>query len=109
MWCVSLAWVVIACVEGYGGYINDILSWKAFIPLSRLTYCTYLVHPMIIYLFYAGSADTYLNFTLMAAIMVFTATVTLSTLVALFVSISIEIPSSTIVKLIMTKSQSSSP
>jgi len=109
MWCVSLAWVVIACVEGYGGYINDILSWKAFIPLSRLTYCTYLVHPMIIYLFYAGSADAYLNFTLMAAIMVFTATVTLSTLVALFVSISIEIPSSTIVKLIMTKSQSSSP
>ena len=31
------------------GFINTILSWKAFIPLSRLTYCAYLVHPIVIY------------------------------------------------------------
>ena len=31
------------------GYVNTVLSWKGFIPLSRLTYCAYLVHPPIIY------------------------------------------------------------
>ena len=30
------------------GYVNTLLSWKAFIPLGRLTYCAYLIHPMII-------------------------------------------------------------
>jgi len=108
MWCVSLAWVVIACVEGFGGYVDDILSWKGFIPLSRLTYCTYLVHPMVIYLYYAGSSDLYLNYSIMALIMTFLATVTLSSLVATIVSISIEIPSSTLVKLLMSSKPNTS-
>ncbi|GBM27824.1 hypothetical protein AVEN_172714-1, partial [Araneus ventricosus] len=27
--------------------VNSLLSWKVWIPLSRLTYCAYLVHPII--------------------------------------------------------------
>ncbi|XP_043199332.1 nose resistant to fluoxetine protein 6-like [Amphibalanus amphitrite] len=42
-WSVCLAWVVFACVTGYGGVVNSILSWKALIPLSRITYTSYLV------------------------------------------------------------------
>ncbi|KAF0292105.1 Nose resistant to fluoxetine protein 6 [Amphibalanus amphitrite] len=42
-WSVCLAWVVFACVTGYGGVVNSILSWKALIPFSRLTYTSYLV------------------------------------------------------------------
>merc|ERR1712135_224565 len=61
MWCVGLAWVTIACVGGYGGYVNDILSWKGFIPLSRLTYCTYLVHPMVLMMVYS-SQETFFNY-----------------------------------------------
>jgi len=34
------------------GFINTILSWKGFIPLSRLTYCAYLIHPIVMYYFY---------------------------------------------------------
>jgi hypothetical protein len=30
------------------GPINAFLSWKAFMPLSRLTFCAYLIHPVII-------------------------------------------------------------
>lgn len=29
------------------GYINKVLSFRALQPLSRLTYCAYLLHPMI--------------------------------------------------------------
>ena len=28
------------------GIVNTILSWNGFIPLSRLTYAAYLVHPI---------------------------------------------------------------
>ena len=43
VWAAALGWVVFACHTGYGGVINRFLSWKAFIPLSRLSYCGYLL------------------------------------------------------------------
>ncbi|XP_045505733.1 nose resistant to fluoxetine protein 6-like [Colias croceus] len=46
-WGVALAWVSIACCCGYGGLANSLLSYNGFLPLSRLTYCAYLVHPTI--------------------------------------------------------------
>ena len=46
-WALAVSWIVIACVTGYGGPVNKILSSKFFAPLSRLTYCAYLVHPLI--------------------------------------------------------------
>ena len=29
------------------GWINELLSWRGFIPVSRLTYCAYLIHPVV--------------------------------------------------------------
>jgi len=34
------------------GPVNTLLSWSAIIPLSRLTYCAYLVHPIVMYTYY---------------------------------------------------------
>ena len=39
----------------YTGYIDKFLSWRAFIPLSRLTYGVYLIHPIILFLYYASA------------------------------------------------------
>ncbi|XP_050389477.1 nose resistant to fluoxetine protein 6 isoform X2 [Patella vulgata] len=52
VWGACVCWVIVACVGGYGGPVNVILSWKALIPLSRLTYCAYLIHPIIMYAVY---------------------------------------------------------
>ncbi|CAI9744334.1 resistant to fluoxetine 6-like [Octopus vulgaris] len=52
VWGVCLGWVVLACCTNNGGFVNTLLSWKALIPLSRLTYCAYLVHPIILFYFY---------------------------------------------------------
>ncbi|XP_014662242.1 PREDICTED: nose resistant to fluoxetine protein 6-like, partial [Priapulus caudatus] len=51
-WSLGLGWVIFICIIGQGGFVNTLLSWKALIPLSRLTYCAYLVHPVIIMTFY---------------------------------------------------------
>ena len=34
------------------GPVNTLLSWKALVPLSRLTYCAYLIHILILYYFF---------------------------------------------------------
>ena len=39
----------------YTGYIDEFLSWRAFIPLSRLTYGVYLIHAIILFWYYASA------------------------------------------------------
>ncbi|XP_065065008.1 nose resistant to fluoxetine protein 6-like [Rhopilema esculentum] len=51
-WSVALSWVIFACHTGVGGLVNSILSWRAFIPLSRLTFGAYLLHPLVMIIFY---------------------------------------------------------
>ncbi|KAL3861391.1 hypothetical protein ACJMK2_007426, partial [Sinanodonta woodiana] len=46
-WSLCVAWVVYACDSGFGGFVNSILSWHGFIPLSRLTFMVYLLNPII--------------------------------------------------------------
>ena len=43
-WSIAVGWLIFSCVHGYGGPVNKFLSWRAFTPLSRLTYVVYLVH-----------------------------------------------------------------
>ncbi|GFR00070.1 nose resistant to fluoxetine protein 6 [Trichonephila clavata] len=51
VWALGIAWLIISCHAGYGGVINNILSWHGFIPLSRLSYLAYLIHPLLMYLY----------------------------------------------------------
>ena len=48
-WGLSVSWVIYACIADVfpGNLIRKALSWSAFIPLSRLTYCAYLFHPIV--------------------------------------------------------------
>ena len=42
MW--GLSWLVFACCRGLGGIVNDFLTWPGWIPISKLSFMTYLVH-----------------------------------------------------------------
>ncbi|KAL3870249.1 hypothetical protein ACJMK2_038326 [Sinanodonta woodiana] len=57
-WSLALAWVIFACATGNGGFINTLLSWNVFVPLGRLTYCAYLIHPVVMYLYYGSLRNT---------------------------------------------------
>lgn len=48
-WGCVICWIVFACATGNGGWIDEVLSWKPFIPLGRLSYCAYLIHPLLMY------------------------------------------------------------
>jgi len=56
-WTLALAWVTLASSAGYGGPVDWILSLPPLRPLSRLTYCAYLIHPLIIWFNYRNMED----------------------------------------------------
>ena len=66
VWAVGLALMVFACHNGYGWVINSFLSMKFWIPLSRLTYTAYLIHPIILTVIFSSLRDpfTYTEYTL---------------------------------------------
>ncbi|CAK9821800.1 Nose resistant to fluoxetine protein 6 [Anthophora retusa] len=46
-WAISVSFIVIQCCTGSARMIDSLLSLRLMYPLSRLTYCAYLVHPLI--------------------------------------------------------------
>lgn len=47
-WGLGLMWLTVACVTNNAGIIGQFLSLPAWVPLSRLTYCVYLMNPFLI-------------------------------------------------------------
>ncbi|KAH8387828.1 hypothetical protein KR093_009722 [Drosophila rubida] len=98
-WALSLAWITIACSTGYGGYINSLLSAPCLYPFSRVTYCAYLVHPIVIRSMALNSdAPLHLGGDLMV-VMFFGLTVA-SYFLAFVVSMSFEAPVVTMLKIL---------
>lgn len=61
-WAVMIGWIILTCCTGYGGVVNSVLSWRGFLPLSRLSYTAYLVHFTVLAEFYATRPDsTYID------------------------------------------------
>lgn len=46
-WSYATSWVLLACILGYAGPIRSILASTALVPLSRLTYCAYLMNGLV--------------------------------------------------------------
>ncbi|XP_066295640.1 nose resistant to fluoxetine protein 6-like [Branchiostoma lanceolatum] len=102
VWAITLAWVVLACFHGYGGVVDTILSWDAWVPLSRLTYCAYLVHIPVMYAVYL-SRDVLIHYSTFTMIYFFLGHVTLSYGVAFLVSLVVEAPLMGLEKIIFKK------
>lgn len=44
IWCLAVSWIIIACQRNIGGIVQKFLSLSIWLPISRLSYCIYLVH-----------------------------------------------------------------
>jgi len=111
-WTVAVGWIIFACVNGYAGYdfnkyiiiyrwiivifstgfVNTILSWEGFTPLSRLTYVTYLVNVDYVKVFYIGLSRTFFYYSKVNLVMTYFAVLVVSFVLAFFLSIAIEMP-----------------
>ncbi|KAK6735747.1 hypothetical protein RB195_018779 [Necator americanus] len=50
-YAVTLGWIAFACSTGNGGPVATFLSWKFFMPLSKITFCAYLLHPIMLQIY----------------------------------------------------------
>ncbi|XP_065299086.1 nose resistant to fluoxetine protein 6-like isoform X3 [Dermacentor albipictus] len=44
LWSIFVTWMTLACFSGRAGFVGKFLSWKAFVPLSKLSFGVYLIH-----------------------------------------------------------------
>jgi len=106
-WSVSVAWVIFACVNGYGGPVNALLSWSAIIPLSRLTYMTYLIHPMVLTWFYQSRRDL-IHFTHSQMVWYFLGNLCVTYGMAIIASLAFEAPMMGLEKVVFHNAKTSS-
>ncbi|XP_028967097.1 nose resistant to fluoxetine protein 6-like [Galendromus occidentalis] len=48
-WALGLTWIVVACASGQAKPLECLLSWRAWIPLSRLSLSAFLLSPLVVY------------------------------------------------------------
>ncbi|XP_011054574.1 PREDICTED: nose resistant to fluoxetine protein 6-like isoform X1 [Acromyrmex echinatior] len=101
-WALGLAWIVIACSTGYGGYVNKILSWPLLYPFSRVTYCSYLIHPLVIRLT-AMNLDSPFHLGKDIMMITFLGQLSLSYALSFIVSIAFEAPVVSMLKIVSPK------
>ncbi|KAJ8921442.1 hypothetical protein NQ315_003060 [Exocentrus adspersus] len=112
LWGVGIAWVLIACCTGNARLLEQFLSFRGFVPLSRLTYSVYLLNPLVANMLYLGSQaplqSSATGFTLVSF-----GVALLSFLMAYIFSVTIEFPFASLTKMILqngtTKNSTSQP
>ncbi|CAL1281413.1 unnamed protein product, partial [Larinioides sclopetarius] len=94
----GVAWMTFCCIAGYGGFINTFLSWKAWMPLGRLAFLTYLIQP-VFQMSYMANFKTTQEFTHLHFAMQYFGFLCISMLLAFVANLLVESPFLTLEKL----------
>ncbi|XP_023338416.1 nose resistant to fluoxetine protein 6 isoform X2 [Eurytemora carolleeae] len=101
-WSGALAWVIFSCAKGYGGVVNDLLSWSLFAPLARITFCTYLIHTNLLGMFTSSVLLSFpFDFSFWVSVWHFLGSLSISLTVGFFLSMFFESPSVRLEKLLI--------
>ena len=101
-WSIVLSWVTFACCKGHGGIVNDFLSWSFWLPISKISFMTYLFHMSINWYFFLSQGYN-IDFTAWQMTEWFVAQLWISLLVGLVGCLTLELPFGKIQKLLIQK------
>ncbi|KAG8034666.1 hypothetical protein G9C98_007742 [Cotesia typhae] len=91
VWGIGISWIIVACHTNNAGFIGKILSLKLWIPLSRMTYCAYLINPLIT-ITIAMISETTTHLDVIPSVVQFLGLTVFTFLCAYFMSVILEIP-----------------
>ncbi|XP_011493827.1 PREDICTED: nose resistant to fluoxetine protein 6-like [Ceratosolen solmsi marchali] len=100
-WAIAVSFIVIQCCTGAAPLVDKLLSLRIIYPLSRLTYCAYLVHPMIM-MFTSTQMDGPLHLHNGIVLIVYFGNFVASYLMAFCISVAFEAPIVNLLKLILS-------
>ncbi|XP_070565056.1 nose resistant to fluoxetine protein 6-like [Ptychodera flava] len=101
-WGVAIGWLTFACLTGNGGPINTILAWKAWIPISRLTYAAYLSHLYVMFV-YMSYLERLIHLTDLQQIYLYIAGLVISYCVSFVISLMTEAPMMRLEKILLRR------
>ncbi|CAK1600712.1 unnamed protein product [Parnassius mnemosyne] len=101
-WALGLGWVIFACVHGYGGPINWFLSLRLWKLPARLSYAMYILHFSLMVIVNSSSIAP-IYFSVPYIMFLFCAYFALSMIIALIITIFIDMPFSTLFKMLLDK------
>ena len=84
------------------GWINDLLSWEAFQPLSKVSYIMYLTH-LTIYQIVIQSFTYSFTYTHYIAVLYFLSCLVITVLVSAVIFVGVELPWLNLEKLMVTR------
>ncbi|KAL1424910.1 hypothetical protein MTO96_019772 [Rhipicephalus appendiculatus] len=102
LWTLFLAWITLTCCTGRGGVLSKLLSWNAYVPLSKLSFGVYLIHVPFLHLWFHSSRErrfwsVFNQVTLLFALLVW------SFLLSYLAYLVCEAPTAALDKLVFTK------
>ena len=99
-WGIVLSWVTFACIKGYGGVVNDLLSWGLWIPISRISFMTYLFHMSLNFSYFAAQGYN-LDYSLWLMTELFVPQLFVCLFVGLMATLTLELPFGKIQKILI--------
>nr|XP_054751083.1 O-acyltransferase like protein-like [Lytechinus pictus] len=90
-WGVAICWIIFASLHGYGGPVGALLEWSFWIPLARLSYCAFLIHPVVMYSVLL-TQQTLFHFTYVTIAYLYVGNAVFSFVAALILSLLVEGP-----------------
>lgn len=97
---ICVLWIILACVNGAGGVINQLLSSGLWQPLAKLSFTMYLLHPALLIMATVASAKTDAHFSVMELFYRMWGAIGLTTSVALVWSAAWEVPFGTLERVV---------
>ncbi|CAH1776314.1 unnamed protein product, partial [Owenia fusiformis] len=92
IFALGVAWICLTCITGYGGVVNELMSWRVWIPLSKLTYTGYLIHPMVMYYYHYNRRQLQYMRIFPELVFLFCAVLCVTIAASILVTLTFEIP-----------------
>ena len=108
VWTAGLGAIMYVCIgrPASGNIVASVLSWRCWIPLSKLAFGVYLIHPIVIFVWQLGNREKQV-FELTTFVMTYISVCVVSYVAALLAFLCIELPFASLWNISTTQALSS--